>query len=251
MDPSALRSLLARVKRGEVSVEAAEESLRATPFGDLTYATIDHHREWRQGHPEIVFAPGKTPDQAATIAHQIYERSGRTLVTRVSAEHAAALLARLPDAHYEKRARTVRCSPQATRTGIVVVSAGTADEPVAFEVRETCRFLGHEPRLIADVGVAGIHRLLRRTEDLRAARVLVAVAGMEGALAGVVAGLVAAPVVAVPTAIGYGTGLGGLAALATMLNSCAANVACVNIDNGVGAAVMAALIADGGAEPAS
>ena len=136
------------------------------------------------------------------------------------------------------------------RNGIAVVSAGTADEPVAREVVETCRFLGHEPQAIADVGVAGIHRLLRRTDELRRARVLVAVAGMEGALAGVVAGLVAAPVIAVPTATGYGTGQGGLAALATMLNSCAANVACVNIDNGVSAAVMAVLIADRGVEPA-
>jgi len=243
--------MLARVRSGELGLAEAEDTLRASPYGDLEYATIDHHRTLRQGHPEIVFAPGKTPEQAAAIAAEVWERSGRALVTRAGPEHAAAVGAKIEAAHYEPRARTVRAGPAPASGGVTIVSAGTADEGAALEARETCRFLGVEPAVVRDVGVAGVHRLLRRTEELRAARAVIAVAGMEGALASVVAGLVAVPVVALPTSVGYGTGVGGVAALMTMLNSCAANVACVNIDNGVGAAVVACLIAGNAGEAAS
>jgi len=245
MQADDLRTLLERVRRGKLSVEDAERALRATPLlADLGYATLDHHRELRQGHPEIVYGPGKTPAQVARIGKEIAARAGRLLVTRVDAAQARALRRALPRARHDAVARTVALLPPRARRrkGIVIVSAGTADQAVAREALVTCRFLGQEPSHLADVGVAGIHRLLRHVEALRAARAVIAVAGMEGALASVVGGLVGVPVVAVPTSTGYGAGAGGLAALLAMLNACASNVCCVNIDNGVGAAVVASLI---------
>jgi NCAIR mutase (PurE)-related protein len=246
VDAEAVRRLLEQVRAGELSVADAEARLRAAPpYAELGgFATVDHHRGLRQGHPEIVFAPGKTPEQVAAIGNEIAARAGRLLVTRIEPAQAAALGEALPDVEYDAVARTASLLPadEERRTGIAVVSAGTADQAAAGEVRATCRYLREEPDLITDVGVAGIHRLLRHQERLQRARVVVAVAGMEGALASVVAGLVGVPVVALPTSIGYGTGHGGLSALLTMLNSCAANVSCVNIDNGVGAAVVASLI---------
>ncbi len=239
-----LRRLLEGVRAGEVPLEEAERLLKAAPFSDLGFAKVDHHRAMRQGHPEIVYAPGKTPEQAAAIAREIHGRAGRVLVTRATPEHAAAVVGAVPLAVFHETARAVAAWPDGhpRRAGIAIVTAGTADQAAAEEARVTCRFLGHEPEMIVDAGVAGIHRLLARTETLQRARVVIAVAGMEGALASVVGGLVGAPVVALPTSIGYGTGSGGYAALLSMLNSCASNVACVNIDNGVGAAVVACLI---------
>lgn len=247
MDADAVRRLLEQVRAGELSVVDARARLRAAPpYAELgDFATVDHHRGLRQGHPEIVFAPGKTPEQVAAIGREIAARAGRLLVTRAEPAQAAALQETLPGVAYDPVARTASLLPadEERRTGIAIVSAGTADQAVAGEVRATCRYLRHEPDLIADVGVAGIHRLLRHQDRLQRARVVVAVAGMEGALASVVGGLVGVPVIALPTSIGYGTGHGGLSALLTMLNSCAANVTCVNIDNGVSAAVVASLIA--------
>lgn len=248
MDATEVRRLLERVRAGELAVDEAERLLKASPaYADLGFATVDHHRALRQGHPEIVFAPGKQPEQAARIASEIFARAGRVLVTRVEPAHVRALQQALPDAVHHETARAVAVLPEGARqTGIAIVSAGTADQRVAEEARVTCRYVGHEPEMITDVGVAGVHRLLRHSDALQRARVVIAVAGMEGALASVVGGLVGAPVIAVPTSVGYGTGAGGLAALLSMLNSCAANVTCVNIDNGVGAAVVAGLIAGSG-----
>jgi len=238
-----MRSLLERVRSGRMTIDAAARTLRAAPFGDLEYATVDHHRELRQGHPEIVYAPGKTPAQVAKIAKEIAARARRLLVTRIDPAQARAVRRAVPRAVHHARARAVALLPRRKRRpGIVIVSAGTSDQPVAEEAALACRYLDQSPELIQDVGVAGVHRLLRHAERLQAARVVIAVAGMEGALASVVGGLVAAPVVAVPTSVGYGAGAGGIAPLLAMLNSCAANVCCVNIDDGVGAAVVASLV---------
>jgi len=247
MDTAEVRRLLERVRAGELSVAEAERSLKASPaYADLEFATVDHHRVLRQGHPEIVFAPGKQPDQAAQIALEIHGRAGRVLVTRVEPAHVRALCEALPDAVHHETARAVAVLPDRERqSGVAIVSAGTADQQTAEEARVTCRYVGQEPEMITDVGVAGVHRLLRHSDALQRAKVIIAVAGMEGALASVVGGLVGVPVIAVPTSVGYGTGAGGLAAVLSMLNSCAANVTCVNIDNGVGAAVVAGLISGG------
>ncbi len=210
----------------------------------MDFATLDHDREARQGHPEIVYGPGKSPAQAAKIAREIFRRSRRVLVTRVTLPQARAIRKAVPGAKHDAIARTVCAIPRGARgrEGILIVSAGTSDQATAREALETCRFLGERPDLMTDVGVAGIHRLLARVDRLRKARVVIAVAGMEGALASVVGGLVRAPVIGLPTSVGYGTGAGGLAALLAMLNSCAANVCCVNIDDGVGAAIVASAI---------
>jgi hypothetical protein len=234
--------ILRRVASGRMRVDAAFRKLCAV--GELGFAQVDHDRERRQGHPEIVYGPGKTPAQAARIAREIAARSGRVLVTRATPPQARAVKRALPRAVHDRVGRSILLLPPRfpQSRGILVVTAGTGDLPVAREVVATCRLLGHSPSLLADVGVAGVHRLLRRAAELRRARVVVAVAGMEGALASVVGGLVAAPVVGLPTSVGYGAGGAGLAALLSMMNSCAANVCCVNIDDGVGAGVVASLI---------
>ncbi len=210
----------------------------------MDFATLDHDREARQGHPEIVYGPGKSPSQAARIAREIFRRSRRVLVTRVTPAQARAIRKAVPSAKHDAIARTVCATPRGARgrEGILIVSAGTSDQATAREALETCRFLGERPDLMTDVGVAGIHRLLARIDRLRKAKVVIAVAGMEGALASVVGGLVRAPVIGLPTSVGYGTGAGGVAALLSMLNSCAGNVCCVNIDDGVGAAIVASAI---------
>ena len=225
-------------------MDDALASLRSLPYEDLGFAKLDHHRELREGFPEVVLGIGKTPAQVAVIAERISARSGRALITRVSAEHFAAVAALVPDAVYHADARliTVERDPAARVPGVMVLCAGTADLPVAEEAAITAEMMGNAVERHYDVGVAGIHRLLDRIEQLRRARVLVVVAGMEGALPSVVAGLVSTPVIAVPTSVGYGASFGGLAALLAMLNSCAAGVAVVNIDNGFGAGYMAALI---------
>jgi len=252
MNADEVRALLESVRDGGLAPADAERRLRASPpFADLGFANVDHHRALRQGHPEIVYGPGKRPDQVAAIAFEIARRAGRVLVTRTDDAQAAALREALPEAEHDPVARTVllRDPEVGARTGVAIVSAGTADQAAAREALQTARYLGEEPVMVVDVGVAGIHRLLARQEVLQAARVVIAVAGMEGALASVVGGLVGVPVVGLPTSVGYGAGAGGLAALLSMLNSCASNVCCVNIDNGVGAAVVASLINRGAAPP--
>jgi pyridinium-3,5-biscarboxylic acid mononucleotide synthase len=224
---------------GEQSAWEAGEALRGI-------AELDLDRERRRGYPEAVFCEGKTPEQVAAIAAAVGERGARTLFTRATSEHAKAVLATLPDAVYAETARLLAwpAEPPAPTGGtVLVLAAGTSDLPVAEEALLTARHLGRSADLVVDVGVAGLHRVLGRLEQLRSARAIVVAAGMDGALPSVVAGLVAAPVVAVPTSVGYGAAFGGLAPLLTMLNSCAPGVAVVNIDNGYGAGHMAAQIA--------
>ena len=210
------------------------------------FAELDHDRVARRGYAEAVYCDGKTPEQVAAIASVLGEKKARTLFTRASAEHAKAVLLELPDALHDEQARLLAWPPEPPEpTGgrVVVVAAGTSDLPVAREALLTAEHLGRQVELVVDVGVAGLHRVLGHLDTLRAARVVVVVAGMDGALPGVVAGLVSAPVVAVPTSVGYGAAFEGVAPLLTMLNACAPGVAVVNIDNGYGAGHLAAQIA--------
>jgi len=240
-----LQKLLEQVQRGEVGVEAALEQMRGFPYEDLGFARLDSHRSLRKGFPEVVFCPGKTDEQILHIVERLRAREGRVLAARASAEVGEALQQIFDDAVYHPSARIVVVggpAPQSGRGDVLVVSGGTADIPVAEEAAVTAETLGSPVQRLYDVGVAGIHRLLDNRQQLFAANVVIAVAGMEGALASVVAGLVERPVIAVPTSIGYGASFGGLAALLTMLNSCAPGVAVTNIDNGFGAGYIAHLI---------
>lgn len=253
MDEERLRALLGGVRSGALSDDDALAALRTLPFEDLGFARIDHHRTLRVGYPETVYCAGKTPEQVALIVERLAARHDRVLGTRATNRHAAATLARVPDAEYHPEARVITVSrgpDRPLRDGIALVTAGTSDLPVAEEAAITAQMIGHSVRRITDVGVAGVHRLLHALPELSAARVLIVVAGMEGALPSVVAGLVHAPVVAVPTSIGYGASFGGLSALLGMLNSCSPGVAVVNIDNGFGAGRLAAMINALGSEPA-
>jgi NCAIR mutase (PurE)-related protein len=245
--PDDAAAILRRIAAGELSPDAGLEALRGADPSlaeDLGYARVDHDRAARCGFPEVVFCQGKTGLQAAGIARSILSRAPRVLLTRAGAEHAAAVLAEVPDAVHHEDARCIVVDRAPTRpTGrIAIVAAGTADLPVAAEALVTARAMGAEVETFFDVGVAGLHRLLARLPEIRRARAIVAVAGMEGALPSVLAGLVRSPVVAVPTSVGYGVGHGGLSALSTMLSSCAAGVVVVNIDNGFGAGYAAAQI---------
>ncbi len=241
-----LRTLLNSVKRGEVSIDNALEELRHFPSEDLGCAQVDHHRELRQGMPEVIFGEGKNVEQIVTIATALSSRGGNVLVTRLSGEKAGQILASLPESCYHADARCLTWElkpPEMKGKGtILVVSAGTSDIPVAAEALITAQFMGNRVEHVYDVGVAGIHRLLSRREQLAAATVIIVVAGMEGALPSVIGGLVDKPVIAVPTSVGYGASFGGIAALLGMLNSCASGVTVVNIDNGFGAACAASLI---------
>ena len=218
--------------------------LRGLPYQDLGFAKIDHHRAIRKGFPEVVFGQGKSPEQVASIGEAVLGRSDRLLVTRAGPEAFAALAERVPDAVYDETARTIVVDRRSggKRPGVLVVCAGTSDLPVAAEAAVTAGVMGCDVDRLFDVGVAGMHRLLDHLPALQAARVIVCVAGMEGALPSIVGGLVAAPVIAVPTSVGYGASFGGVAALLAMLNSCAPGVAVVNIDNGFGAGYLAAAI---------
>lgn len=245
MDEHALRELLEQVQRGEAGVETALATLRHLPFDDLGFAQLDTHRALRAGFPEVVFCQGKTPAQAATIIARLAAGSGPVLATRATPELYELVHATLPAARYHALARAIVVAPTALpqRPGrILVICAGTADLPVAEEAALTAEVMGNRVELLADVGVAGLHRLLAHIEALQQASVLIVVAGMEGALPSVVGGLVRRPVIAVPTSVGYGASFGGLAALLAMLNSCAAGVTVVNIDNGFGAGYAASLI---------
>ncbi len=244
-----LRALLERVRNGDVDAAGAEaellDYLRDLPFEDIGFARVDHHRALRQGFPEVVFGLGKTPAQIATIAERIASRGQTLLVTRATEEAHAAVLRVVPGACYHPAARIISCRRADQLPGkgtLIIVAAGTADLPIAEEAAATAEVMNNQVDRLYDVGVAGIHRLLGERNRLEAARVVVVVAGMEGALPSVVAGLVRVPVVAVPTSTGYGASFGGIAALLGMLNSCAAGVSVVNIDNGFGAASIASLI---------
>jgi hypothetical protein len=229
---------------GSVSVEAALSDLRDLPYEDLDFAKVDHHRGLRDALPEIILGQGKTPDQIAAIGAAMVAKSGRLLCTRIDREGFRALQAAVPDAEYHEAARValVDREPRPLLPGVIVLCAGTSDLPVAQEAVLTARMTGSDAVLVSDVGVAGIHRLFDQLPRLREANVIVAIAGMEGALPSVLAGLVAVPIIAVPTSIGYGASFGGLAPLLSMLNSCAAGVSVVNIDNGFGGGYMAGLI---------
>jgi NCAIR mutase (PurE)-related protein len=244
-----LLQLLEQVARGELGVEAARdhllEALRARPFEDLGFARVDHHRSLRQGFPEVVFGQGKSPEQVAAIAERIVGAGHNLLVTRTSPEAAQAVAVRVSGTTFDPLSRTltrrVHDGPQGRGT-VLVAAAGTADLPVAEEAAISAEIMGNAVDRLYDVGVAGLHRLLAEHARLMAARVLIVVAGMEGALPSVIGGLVDVPVIAVPTSVGYGASFGGVTALLAMLNSCASGVSVVNIDNGFGAAAIASAI---------
>jgi NCAIR mutase (PurE)-related protein len=238
-----IREVLARVARGDLGVDQALATLRDLPFEPLGFATLDHHRHLRKGFGEVVYCAGKTADQVAEIVARLAEAGPQVLGTRASPEQFEAARARVPELQYHRLARALWLDRQPDRPrlpGVAVVAAGTSDLPVAEEAALTLDLMGHAPQRIFDVGVAGLHRLVGRLPALHACHVIVAVAGMEGALPSVLGGLVAATIVAVPTSVGYGASFQGLAALLGMLNSCAPGVAVVNIDNGFGAGYLAA-----------
>jgi pyridinium-3,5-biscarboxylic acid mononucleotide synthase len=249
MNAAQLHALLDQVARREIDTATAEqrvlEALRARPFEDLGFARVDHHRSVRQGFPEVVLGLGKTPAQIAGIAAEIAGRGSTLLVTRATPAAYDAVRARVPQATYYADAAVITFRQQDIAPGkgtIVVAAAGTSDLPVAEEAARTAELMGNAVERVYDVGVAGLHRILGERARLASARVIVVVAGMEGALPSVIAGLVDVPVIAVPTSVGYGASFAGIAALLGMLNSCASGVSVVNIDNGFGAANIASLI---------
>jgi NCAIR mutase (PurE)-related protein len=246
MNQEKLKTMLDSVRQGALSIDDALLQLRHLPFQDIGCAQVDHHRQLRQGMPEMIYGEGKTAEQITAITAAISDRGSNVLVTRLDREKAAQIIKAFPKANFHAEARCLTLENQPAelrgRGTILVVSAGTSDIPVAAEALLTARFLGNQVDQIYDVGVAGIHRLLARGEQLSAAAVIIVVAGMEGALPSVVGGLVDKPVIAVPTSVGYGASFGGIAALLGMLNSCAAGVTVVNIDNGFGAACAASLM---------
>lgn len=241
-----VRDLLKQVAEGGLDPEGALDALSFQPVETLPFASIDHHRDLRQGFPEVIYGEGKTDDQIVAIAERVVEHSGSVLVTRAPPSAATALQRSIAGAEWNELGRTVLVrgekKPPTGRGTILVVTAGTSDLPVAEEAAITLDATGNTVARLTDVGVAGIHRLLARGEELSHASVIIVVAGMDGALPSVVGGLVRVPVIAVPTSVGYGASFGGLAALLTMLNSCAAGVTVVNIDNGFGAAMAASRI---------
>jgi len=252
MQAELLRQLLTEVRAGTRTVESAVERLRDLPFEDIGYARLDHHRALRKGFPEVVFCEGKRVEHIVEILQRLEQKHSPVLATRATPDVYAAVAARLPAAKYFADARMIQLGvngTQPTATTVLIVCAGTADVPVAEEAAVTATALGSQTERLYDVGVAGVHRLLAAREILDAANVIVVVAGMDGALPTIIGGLVAAPVIAVPTSVGYGTGLGGTAALMTMLNACAPGIAVVNIDNGFGAGYMAHLINTRKSEP--
>ncbi len=237
--------LLEKFRSGKVTREKVLQAFRAAPVANLGFAQVDTHRALRRGFPEVIFAAGKTPLQVVRIAAKLVEHRQRVLATRATPEHAQAVKKKFRHAVYHELARCITIDPKPARKRpgtIAVVCAGTSDLPVAEEAAVTADIMGNRVELISDVGVAGVHRLFGRLEQIQSANVVIVVAGMEGALPSVVAGLVSAPVIAVPTSVGYGASFGGLAALLGMLNSCASGMTVVNIDNGFGAACAASQI---------
>jgi NCAIR mutase (PurE)-related protein len=252
LDPDRLKSLLEDVRRGRRGIDSALEQLRRLPYEDIGFAKVDHHRALRQGIPEVVFAQGKTRAQIVEIAARLAAGGHDVVVTRIDGADAKALAKRLPGLRYSAAGRVAwrGGARRSKRLGrVLVISAGTADLPVAEEAAVTAECSGCEVERVFDVGVSGLHRLFDQSERIRSADVIIVVAGMEGALPSVVAGWVGQPVVAVPTSVGYGASFGGLAALLSMLNSCAAGTTVVNIDNGFGAAIAAVRILRGHGRP--
>jgi len=247
METEQLKKLLEQVKNGDISIGAAIEELRHLPFEDLGFAQIDHHRQIRRGFPEVIYCPGKTTEQIIKIFASLAEKGNNVLATRAE-EHVFEALAetkKFPKVRYEELAKAIvleqkKITP--SKAVVPIITAGTADLPVAAEAKVTAEIMGQRTEVICDVGVAGLHRLFGHLPKLQKANVIIVVAGMEGALASVVGGLVSCPVIGVPTSIGTGASFGGLSALLTMLNSCAAGVVVVNIDNGFSAGVTATLI---------
>ena len=246
MDQNILKDLLVRLSKGEITVEESLERLKTMPFEDLGFACIDHHRGLRRGLSEVIFGEGKEVSEILVIMERMLDQEENILVTRLSPEKASVLRDRFPDSIYHERARALtlikRPSESLGRGTILIMSAGTSDIPVAEEAAITARFMGNEVNTVYDVGVSGLHRILSHRERLMNASVIVVAAGMEGALPSVVGGLVDKPVIAVPTSIGYGASFQGITALLGMLNSCAAGVTVVNIDNGFGAGYAASVI---------
>ena len=249
MNHKQVRHILTQLETGTLTVQNAENEilalLRRAPFEDIGFARIDHHRQVRQGFPEVIYGAGKSPDQIAAIAKQIVDHEDILIVTRTDENAFNAVQKTVPDAQFDATARIIFRRPDNSITGhgiIAIAAAGTSDIPVAEEARFTAESLGNRVDTLYDIGIAGLHRLLDSRERLDEARVIITVAGMEGALPSVIGGLVTAPVIAVPTSVGYGTNFGGVTALLGMLNSCVSGLAVVNIDNGFGAAVMASTI---------
>ncbi len=242
-----LKELLRSVRDGSLSIEEAEHSLRREPFEKLGYARIDTHRVIRSGAAEVVFCSGKNKEQLLGIFRNIYEREGEVLGTRATEEQFLLVSEAIPEAEYDPISGILKIEPgeKIHRGLITVCTAGTADIPVAEEAAQTAEFLGNKVKRVYDIGVSGIHRLLASLDEIQQANCVIAVAGMEGALASVLGGLVDKPVIAVPTSVGYGASMNGLAALLTMINSCANGVAVVNIDNGYGAGYIASQINQG------
>ena len=246
MDIRKLEDLLRRVKTGKTPIDKAIAQLKSLPFEDLGYARIDHHRSLRKGFPEIIWGEGKSSNQILSIMKEMKRKGQNVLITRLDEKKAKDIQKAFPKCRYSPRSKVLTYLIHPVRSEgkgtILVITAGTTDIPVAEEAVITAQFMGNHVETLYDVGVAGIHRLLSERERLEGARVLVVVAGMEGALPSVVGGLVDRPVIAVPTSVGYGTSFGGITALLAMLNSCASGVAVVNIDNGFGAGYMASLM---------
>lgn len=240
------RELLEQVKSGEISVEEAQERLAREPYEELGYAKLDTHREARSGFPEVIYCAGKPDEYLVSIYQRMVEAEGRAFGTRATAEQYALVRAAIPQAQYDPVSRILKVEREgeaAERVGLIAVcTAGTADIPVAEEAAQTAEYFGANVERVYDVGVSGLHRLLSRTEEIRKANCVIAVAGMEGALASVIGGLVRNPVIAVPTSVGYGASMHGLSALLTMINSCANGISVVNIDNGYGAGYVATQI---------
>jgi pyridinium-3,5-biscarboxylic acid mononucleotide synthase len=238
-----IQGLLDRFKRGRVASDDLVSLLSSAMVESIGFAQVDHHREFRQGFPEVILCEGKTPEQVAKIAKRIVEHDSPLLATRATVKHFAAVRKLIRKAKFHATARTITANEhrvKARNAGtVLIVTAGTSDLPVAEEAMVSSRMMGNNTELLADVGVAGIHRILNQNERLRMASAIIVVAGMEGALPSVIGGLVSVPVIAVPTSIGYGASFGGIAALLGMLNSCASGVTVVNIDNGFGAAFAA------------
>ncbi len=245
MDTDALKNMLEDVKNGKISVDEALHDLKNLPFEDLGFAKVDHHRNIRNGYPEVIYCQGKTNEQIKMIVDKLMQKNNNIMATRASAEVFESIRQITEDAVYYEDARIVvvkKRNIEKSPKMIAVVTAGTSDIPVAEEAAITCETMGQWVERVYDVGVAGIHRLFAKTDIIMEANVIVVVAGMEGALASVVSGLVDKPVIAVPTSVGYGANFGGLSALLTMLNSCATGIGVVNIDNGFGAGFLAAMI---------
>lgn len=245
MDKEEIRDLLEGVKNNKVNIDEALEQLEDLPFKDLGFAKIDNHREIRVGYPEVIYCAGKTVEQVKEIVKFMLTKNNNILGTRATEEMFGAVKEICEDAEYNKLGRTITINKKKqplTESYIAIVAAGTSDLPVVEEAYETAKIFGNKAEKITDVGVAGIHRLFSRLDVIKGAKVVIVIAGMEGALASVVGGLVDKPIIAVPTSVGYGANLGGISALLSMLNSCASGVSVVNIDNGFGAAYNASII---------